>query len=179
MKQVIFYSWQSDLPNFCNKGFIQNALENAATAGRSPGSSKGTAFHGWVVHLGQPESRSQVTPKRLARFDYQRPVETCPQKPAVTSALPGKPSTKVIENYHLFYRPAPRARILARRRSQQRIGVTERVFPVDVRTFAKIRFVLRSERVTAEAGGGYGCPPERRKAQMVSCARCYHKRGWE
>jgi hypothetical protein len=32
MKQIIFYSWQSDLPNACNRGFIQNALENAASA---------------------------------------------------------------------------------------------------------------------------------------------------
>jgi hypothetical protein len=30
MKQIVFYSWQSDLPNACNRGFIQKALENAA-----------------------------------------------------------------------------------------------------------------------------------------------------
>jgi len=30
MKQVVFYSWQSDLPNACNRGFIQRALEDAA-----------------------------------------------------------------------------------------------------------------------------------------------------
>jgi hypothetical protein len=30
MKQIVFYSWQSDLPNACNRGFIQNALERAA-----------------------------------------------------------------------------------------------------------------------------------------------------
>jgi hypothetical protein len=30
MKQIVFYSWQSDLPNACNRGFIQEALENAA-----------------------------------------------------------------------------------------------------------------------------------------------------
>lgn len=29
MKKVIFYSWQSDLPNSTNRGFIQQALENA------------------------------------------------------------------------------------------------------------------------------------------------------
>lgn len=32
MKQIVFYSWQSDLPNSCNRGFIQDALENAAEA---------------------------------------------------------------------------------------------------------------------------------------------------
>lgn len=30
MKQIVFYSWQSDLPNPCNRGFIQDALERAA-----------------------------------------------------------------------------------------------------------------------------------------------------
>lgn len=30
MRKVIFYSWQSDLPNRTNRGFIQTALENAA-----------------------------------------------------------------------------------------------------------------------------------------------------
>ena len=29
MQRIIFYSWQSDLPNSCNRGFIQHALENA------------------------------------------------------------------------------------------------------------------------------------------------------
>jgi len=32
MKKIIFYSWQSDLPNACNRGFIQSALENAAAS---------------------------------------------------------------------------------------------------------------------------------------------------
>lgn len=32
MRRVIFYSWQSDLPNATNRGFIQQALENAAAA---------------------------------------------------------------------------------------------------------------------------------------------------
>ena len=32
MKRTVFYSWQSDLPNSCNRGFIQQALENAAAA---------------------------------------------------------------------------------------------------------------------------------------------------
>src|SRR5215472_9503685 len=32
MKKIVFYSWQSDLPNACNRGFIQDALENAAGA---------------------------------------------------------------------------------------------------------------------------------------------------
>lgn len=32
MKQIVFYSWQSDLPNASNRGFIQDALENAAAA---------------------------------------------------------------------------------------------------------------------------------------------------
>ena len=36
----IFYSWQSDLPNRCNRGFIQKALENAAKAIRKDGSVK-------------------------------------------------------------------------------------------------------------------------------------------
>lgn len=31
MKRVIFYSWQSDLPNPTNRGFIELALKNAAT----------------------------------------------------------------------------------------------------------------------------------------------------
>lgn len=31
MKKIIFYSWQSDLPNSTNRGFIQQALEKAAT----------------------------------------------------------------------------------------------------------------------------------------------------
>lgn len=30
MKQIVFYSWQSDLPNPTNRGFIQEALESAA-----------------------------------------------------------------------------------------------------------------------------------------------------
>lgn len=29
MEQTIFYSWQSDLPNSCNRGFIQDCLESA------------------------------------------------------------------------------------------------------------------------------------------------------
>ncbi len=32
MNRVIFYSWQSDLPNSTNRGFIQTALEKAAKA---------------------------------------------------------------------------------------------------------------------------------------------------
>jgi len=32
---VIFYSWQSDLPNATNRGFIQEALERAARNIRS------------------------------------------------------------------------------------------------------------------------------------------------
>jgi hypothetical protein len=32
MKKIVFYSWQSDSPNACNRGFIQNALEGAAAA---------------------------------------------------------------------------------------------------------------------------------------------------
>lgn len=32
MRRVIFYSWQSDLPNPTNRGFIQQALENVAKA---------------------------------------------------------------------------------------------------------------------------------------------------
>jgi hypothetical protein len=32
MKQIVFYSWQSDLPNASNRGFIQRALESAAQA---------------------------------------------------------------------------------------------------------------------------------------------------
>jgi hypothetical protein len=31
MKRIIFFSWQSDLPNATNRGFIQTALENAAS----------------------------------------------------------------------------------------------------------------------------------------------------
>lgn len=38
MNDVIFYSWQSDLPNATNRGFIQKALENAARAIRKDGS---------------------------------------------------------------------------------------------------------------------------------------------
>ena len=30
MKAIVFYSWQSDLPNSTNRGFIQKALEKAA-----------------------------------------------------------------------------------------------------------------------------------------------------
>lgn len=30
MSSIIFYSWQSDLPNSTNRGFIQRALEQAA-----------------------------------------------------------------------------------------------------------------------------------------------------
>jgi hypothetical protein len=32
MQRIVFYSWQSDLPNSTNRGFIQRALEAAATA---------------------------------------------------------------------------------------------------------------------------------------------------
>ena len=32
MRRIVFYSWQSDLPNATNRGFIQRALESAATA---------------------------------------------------------------------------------------------------------------------------------------------------
>jgi hypothetical protein len=35
MKKIVFYSWQSDLPNACNRGFIQQALENAAATIRA------------------------------------------------------------------------------------------------------------------------------------------------
>ena len=38
MKYTIFYSWQSDLPNSTNRGFIQKALENVATSIRKDGS---------------------------------------------------------------------------------------------------------------------------------------------
>lgn len=31
MNKVVFYSWQSDLPNFSNRGFIENALKKAVT----------------------------------------------------------------------------------------------------------------------------------------------------
>jgi hypothetical protein len=31
-KAIIFYSWQSDLPNPTNRGFIQTALEDAIRA---------------------------------------------------------------------------------------------------------------------------------------------------
>lgn len=31
MQRTVFYSWQSDLPNTCNRSFIQTALENIAT----------------------------------------------------------------------------------------------------------------------------------------------------
>ena len=32
MKRTVFYSWQSDLPNATNRGFIQHALEQAASS---------------------------------------------------------------------------------------------------------------------------------------------------
>src|SRR5687768_9999122 len=32
MSDTVFYSWQSDLPNATNRGFIQTALEGAAKA---------------------------------------------------------------------------------------------------------------------------------------------------
>ena len=32
MRKIVFYSWQSDLPNPINRGFIQDALEKAANA---------------------------------------------------------------------------------------------------------------------------------------------------
>lgn len=38
MNDIIFYSWQSDLPNATNRGLIQKALENAAKAIRNDGS---------------------------------------------------------------------------------------------------------------------------------------------
>jgi len=31
-KKIIFYSWQSDLPNKTNRGFIEQALKNAVEA---------------------------------------------------------------------------------------------------------------------------------------------------
>src|SRR4030065_207825 len=31
MHRIVFYSWQSDLPNSVNRGFIQDVLENVAT----------------------------------------------------------------------------------------------------------------------------------------------------
>ena len=38
MKCTVFYSWQSDHPNSINRGFIQDALEKAATEIRKDGS---------------------------------------------------------------------------------------------------------------------------------------------
>jgi hypothetical protein len=35
MKRIVFYAWQSDLPNRTNRGFIQDALEGAARAIKS------------------------------------------------------------------------------------------------------------------------------------------------
>jgi hypothetical protein len=35
MKQIVFYSWQSDLPNSCNRGFIQKCLEAAVATIKS------------------------------------------------------------------------------------------------------------------------------------------------
>lgn len=35
VRRIIFYSWQSDLPNRTNRGFIEQALENAAKALRN------------------------------------------------------------------------------------------------------------------------------------------------
>lgn len=40
MEVKIFYSWQSDLPNATNRGFIQTALENAAKIIRADNSLK-------------------------------------------------------------------------------------------------------------------------------------------
>lgn len=40
MADIIFYSWQSDLPNATNRGFIQKALENAARSIRNDDSIK-------------------------------------------------------------------------------------------------------------------------------------------
>jgi hypothetical protein len=37
-KRIIFYSWQSDLPNKTNRGFIEQALKNAVKAIRDDGS---------------------------------------------------------------------------------------------------------------------------------------------
>src|SRR5437867_1742499 len=31
MQRIVFYSWQSDLPNATNRGFIEQALENAVS----------------------------------------------------------------------------------------------------------------------------------------------------
>ena len=31
MQRIVFYSWQSDLPNAANRGFIEQALENAVS----------------------------------------------------------------------------------------------------------------------------------------------------
>ena len=38
MDYKVFYSWQSDLPNATNRGFIQKALENATKVIRDDGS---------------------------------------------------------------------------------------------------------------------------------------------
>jgi hypothetical protein len=38
MVEIVFYSWQSDLPNATNRGFIERALENAAKAIRADNS---------------------------------------------------------------------------------------------------------------------------------------------
>lgn len=40
MPSIVFYSWQSDLPNATNRGFIHEALENAAKAIRDDDSIK-------------------------------------------------------------------------------------------------------------------------------------------
>ena len=39
-KCIVFYSWESDLPNSTNRGFIQKALEDAAKSIRSDDSIK-------------------------------------------------------------------------------------------------------------------------------------------
>src|SRR5437867_643324 len=40
MESRVFYSWQSDLPNSTNRGFIQKALERATSSIRTDGSIK-------------------------------------------------------------------------------------------------------------------------------------------
>src|SRR6266545_4887233 len=89
MQHVIFYSWQSDLPNNTNRGLIQAALEEAAKQSRTTSTSNPSSS---ATRKTSPAAPTSPTPssKRSAR---------------ATSSSPTSPSST--KHQHNDERPTP------------------------------------------------------------------------
>ncbi|MGH9868166.1 MAG: hypothetical protein ACREAA_08395 [Candidatus Polarisedimenticolia bacterium] len=132
MNRVVFYSWQSDLPNRCNRGFIQTALEQTA--------AEITADNNVAVEPvvdrdtqnvpGSPDIASTIFTKIVAADVFVADV-------SITTRARGK-------------RPTPNPNVLIELGYALKALGPERVILVFNRSFGKIEelpFDLRSRRV--------------------------------